>query len=269
MSSFKKVDTKKEAFKLVHDPTRLLSLLYSKYGDIEEDYGLLYSNQLVYNKSTHLNIIFKEFQFINNNDEFLKRFYKINEVKPRIPRLNEYYKNYSKFFCRPIFCEQTICDLMHGYNEKKAEDFYKNNYENEESKSENKSNDDKNNKKEKNNIFMNKETLSLSSLTSLDNITDNKTIFDKRNRKIIDNNLNSKSFSITLTMESINKKINNNEFISKRSKGKSFEEMVKNIVDYKIKNKKNKKKQKNDITNKKNINIYNPHFSNNYLIFNS
>ena len=128
MSSFKKVDTKKEAFKLVHDPTRLLSLLYSKYGDIDEDYGLLYSNQLVYNKSTHLNIIFKEFQFINNNDEFLKRFYKINEVKPRIPRLNEYYKNYSKFFCRPIFCEQTICDLMHGYNEKKAEDFYKNNY---------------------------------------------------------------------------------------------------------------------------------------------
>lgn len=82
---------------------------------------------------------------------------------------------------------------------------------------------------------------SLSSLTSFDNITDNKIIFDKRNKKIIDNNLNSKSYSITLTMESINKKDSYNEFISKRSKGKSFEEMVKNIVDYKIKNKKRKK----------------------------
>ena len=29
------VNTKLEAYNLVHDPTRLLSLLFSKYGDIE------------------------------------------------------------------------------------------------------------------------------------------------------------------------------------------------------------------------------------------
>ena len=41
----KKVDTKKKALKLIYDPTCLLSLLYSKYGDVEEDYNLL-SNSL-------------------------------------------------------------------------------------------------------------------------------------------------------------------------------------------------------------------------------
>ena len=32
------VNTKLEAYKLIHDPTRLFNLLYSKYGDIEDDY---------------------------------------------------------------------------------------------------------------------------------------------------------------------------------------------------------------------------------------
>ena len=32
------VNTKLIAYKLIHDPIKLLSLLYSKYNDIEEDY---------------------------------------------------------------------------------------------------------------------------------------------------------------------------------------------------------------------------------------
>ena len=42
-----KVNTKLKAYKLIHDPVILLNLLFSKYGDIEEDYELLYINQLV------------------------------------------------------------------------------------------------------------------------------------------------------------------------------------------------------------------------------
>ena len=244
MSSFEKVDTKKEAFRLVHDPTRLLYLLYSKYGDIEEDFYILNANQLVYNKSTHLNIIFRELQVNNNNDEFLKRLYRKSEIRERIPKLSEYYKNYSKFFCVPIFTDRFIYKLMHRYEEKKAEDFYVNNYENEESK----------NKKE--NKSRSNEYNSESSLSSLDNITNNKTIFDERNRKIIDNDLNFKNYSMTLSMDSINKKSNYTKFLSKRSKGKSFEEIVKNIVDYKFKRKKTKKKQKfENKINKKNNNL--------------
>ena len=33
MSSLLNINTKLEAFKLINDPTKLLSLLYSKYGD--------------------------------------------------------------------------------------------------------------------------------------------------------------------------------------------------------------------------------------------
>ena len=46
-----KVNTKLEAFKLIHDPTRLFYLLYSKYGDIEDDYFISFTNQLLENFS--------------------------------------------------------------------------------------------------------------------------------------------------------------------------------------------------------------------------
>ena len=45
------------------------------------------------------------------------------------------------------------------------------------------------------------ENKSSSSLSSLDNITDNKIIFDKRTKNIINNNLNSDLCTITLTLD--------------------------------------------------------------------
>ena len=74
-----KVDTKMKAYRLVHDPVVLLNLIYSKYGDIEEDLDLLYINQLIYDKSSRYNIHFKEFQFLNTEEEYLKRFYQQHE----------------------------------------------------------------------------------------------------------------------------------------------------------------------------------------------
>ena len=53
MSLLKKINTKLEAYKLIHDPIKLLCLLYSKYGDIEEDLEYYYINQIWYNKSSH------------------------------------------------------------------------------------------------------------------------------------------------------------------------------------------------------------------------
>ena len=162
-SSFiNQINTKYEAWRLINDPTRLFILLYSKYGDIEEDLDLLYINQLVYDKSSHYNIFFKEFQYMNNDEEFLKRYYQKYESKPRIPKLSDYYKNYHLFFCRPNFKDLIISDLMENYGDDKAEVFYKNNYENSKSKNEQ---SDKNNSE---------------SLSSLDNITDNKIIFTKK-----------------------------------------------------------------------------------------
>ena len=236
--NYKNVNTKLKAYKLIHDPIVLLNLLYSKYGDIEEDCDLLYINQLVYDKSSRYNILFKEYQFTHNDDEFLKRFYKGYESKPRIPKLSEYYKNYHLFFCRPNFKDLIISDIMENYGDDKAEVFYKNNYENSNSKNE---------QSEKKNS---------ESLSSLDNITDNKIIFNKKTKKIIDHNLDNNYGTLTLTTTSINtvsnknnkkektdiSSYNNNDgLISARSLNDSFEKIVHNLVCYK----KSKKIEKN------------------------
>ena len=75
MSSTNIINTKLEAYKLIHDPVQLLCLLYSKYGDIEEDQNNLYINQILYDKTSHYNVKFKEYQYLDFIDEFLKRFY--------------------------------------------------------------------------------------------------------------------------------------------------------------------------------------------------
>jgi hypothetical protein len=247
--SLEKVNTKLEAYKLVHDPTRLLCLLYSKYGDIEEDYYLSYTNQIFYNVSSHLNIIYKENQYIDNFEEFLKRFYRKRESIERVPKLSDYYKNYLKFFCRPFFKNYKLAKLLHDYEDKKAEIFYKNNYA-----------DSVNDADEKEKE--NSDKKSSSSLSSLDNITNNKIIFDKRTKKIIDNNLNNDLCTLTLTLDSAGTNLikdnnNNNLYngclISKRSDANSsFEKNIYTLVHYKIKKKiENKNKKTNTNNNRK------------------
>ena len=235
MSTVFGVNTKLEAYKLVYDPTRLLSLLFSKYGDIDEDFYLLNANQLVYNKSTHYNIYYKEFVLNINNNEFLRRFYKKKESTKRIPKLYEYYKNYYNFFCRPVFRNFSIAELMSNYEDTKAEIFYKNNYADDEDEKKNK---DK--KKIKNDS---------SSLSSLDNITDNKIIFNEKNKLIIDKDLDSKNFTLTLTNEN-NMNENHNASIirgtgllntkrnNENNDADSFIKIVDNFINYKKKNEK-------------------------------
>ena len=128
MSLISKIDTKKEAFKLVHDPVKLLSLLYLKYGDIEEEYYISFTNKLIYNTPCRFNTIFKECQLNISRDDYLKRFYKKRETIERLPMLSDYYKNYHLFFCKPVIRDFLLYDLLHSHEELKAEIFYKNNY---------------------------------------------------------------------------------------------------------------------------------------------
>ena len=111
------VNTKLEAYKLVHDPARLLSLIFSKYGDIEEDFNLLIANQLIFNKSSHLNILYKENKILQDKDEYLRRFYKNKESLKRIPKLNEYYKNYHIFFCKPTLTDFVMGNVLKNYED--------------------------------------------------------------------------------------------------------------------------------------------------------
>ena len=224
------VDTKLEAYKLVHDPTRLFTLLFSKYGDIQEDYYLLITNQLVFNKSSHLNIMYKEKKIIRDKEEYFRRFYYKKESLKRIPKLNEYYKNYHIFFCKATLTDFLMGNILKNFEDNKAEIFYRNNY------NDSNINKDDNEKSDK---------CESSSLSSLDNITYNKIIFDKRNKEIIDKDLNSKNITITLTLDSLrlnNKNENSKNFITSddnSEKENSFIQSIKNIVFYQENKKKN------------------------------
>ncbi len=209
MSSLQLINTKLEAYKLIHDPIHLLILLYSKYGDIEEDKQFLYINQLIFDKPTHYNLIFKEIKYLNFLKEFVKRFYYMKESLNRIPKLSDYYKNYHNFFCRPIFRNFKICEIMNDYGDKKAEIYYKNNYENEEKEN---------------------ESLNDNSSSSIDNITNNKTIFDKKIRYIIENNNSSNKYTLTLdTSRTLKSNLN---LLSKRSNNDSFIKLISPFINY-------------------------------------
>ena len=59
----------------------------------------------------------------------LKRYYKKDESIERILIYAKYYKNYLQFFCKPTFTDFAINEIINDYGEKKAELYYKNNYQ--------------------------------------------------------------------------------------------------------------------------------------------
>ena len=174
--SLNDINTSLEAHRLVKDPAKLLSLLFSKYGDVREDYYTSFINQIIYKCSSHFNVQYKEIQYNDIIVEFLRRFYRKREVKERIPNLYDYYKNYHLFYLKPILRNFYLENLMHNYQDKKAEIFYKNNY----SRTTN----------EKNITDDNSGT---SSLSSSDHYTNNKIIFNTKTKLLIDGKSGSKN----------------------------------------------------------------------------
>ena len=249
--SLETVNTKLKALKLITDPSLLLSLLFSKYGNIQEDLNVKIANQLILNKAHHLNIYFKEQNIFNDKNENLRRFYQKNESFLKIKKLNDYYKNYQSFFCKAIFADFFFANTLKNYQDKKAEIFYKENYGN---SSENKEED-------KSKILTNS-----SSLTSLDNITYNKTIFNKKYKNIIENEDSNKSLILTVDSFLDIKKENEGKLSDKgnlisintsnstNEKDKSFIDCLKYFIYYKkVKEEKENNIDYNNENNKNNI----------------
>ena len=185
-------NTSIEAYKLVKDPTKLFTLLYSKYGDIKEEYQACLINQIIYKCSTHLNIQYQEIRYDNIFLEFLRRYYKKKEVKERIPNLYEYYKNYHLFYLKPILRNFYFVKLLHNYQDKKAEIFYKNNY----SKT-------SNDKSEANDNSV------TSSLSSSDHYTDNRVIFSTKIKLLLEGIKDNNNSNMSIELSKIKKNENN------------------------------------------------------------
>ena len=110
---------------------KVKGVLYSKYMPVftKKKYYNDITDNLICSKSCHLVSCLKESMIYDFIDEFLKRYYTKNESRDRIPKFVNYYKNYLKFFCRPIFRDLELNDIIQSYGEKCAEIYYNDNYE--------------------------------------------------------------------------------------------------------------------------------------------
>ena len=72
--------------------------LNTKYLTSWDYYNSKIINDVVYNESTHVVSIFKDYLIYDDVSEFLKRFYTSDEVIARLPKVYEFYSKYSKVF---------------------------------------------------------------------------------------------------------------------------------------------------------------------------
>lgn len=119
--------------KIIIISKNLLSNKYNpsnKNNNLTSNYTNIIIDSLMFNKSTHLVAIFKDYMIKDYIDEFLKRYYRKKESTKRIQNFPKLYHNYFKFFSSPTLSNFFCNELMHYRFEKKAECFYKKNYNN-------------------------------------------------------------------------------------------------------------------------------------------
>ena len=207
---FQSLSTKLQAYRLIHDPAQLFCLLYLKYGLTSEDFFISYINQIMYNDSCHYTLLYKELIYSITFEEFLKKMYTLDKSKDLISKINKHNQNYFKFFSKPIFNDFYFNKFIGDYYDNKAEIFYINDYSGK-----------KNTKILKENELKNAINYNIS---SFDNDTRIDTIFNKRMKIMIDNNLESKDVTISLSSTKRVKENSSNKNISYES--------LKTIIDY-------------------------------------
>ena len=223
-----------------------------KYNCTKKLYEKNIISYLINNANCHLVSIFKERMLTDYVDEFLRRQYSIEESNERIPKFAIYYKNYLLFFCQPTFSNFIINEIINDYGERRAELYYKNNYQG------GKSNDnedlgfqesDSEEESEKNYKFKNNENGEIFDDTIKENI-DNVTIMTTTN--------NSKNNTINLNLN--NEKI---EVFSENKCDKSNDTTLHDLMDivkkgkHNFLNKKNNEFEKNRIEKNENNKIDN------------
>ena len=68
------------------------------YNTTSKNYLKNIINNIIYNEKTHIVAIFKDYLILDDNGEFLKRYYKLKESFVRLPKFFLYYDTYSKIF---------------------------------------------------------------------------------------------------------------------------------------------------------------------------
>ena len=77
---------------------KIHQIFIKKYKSMPLNYNLFIANNIIFNDKTHLVSKFKEYLVINDEGEFLKRYYKKNESIEKLPKFFEFYFLFSKLF---------------------------------------------------------------------------------------------------------------------------------------------------------------------------
>ena len=150
--------------------------LYKTNNCTIEKYNSYILEYLLHNENCHIVSVFKDYMISDYIEEFLRRIYKLNESKIRIPKFSDYYKNYFLFFCKPTFNNFSFNEIMQNYGENKAELYYKKNYGNQgleftENESFNQSSSEKNKNNNNKNIFSDSIKKNINEATEITKIT--------------------------------------------------------------------------------------------------
>jgi hypothetical protein len=108
---------------------KLERILKKKYNSNKETYQIFLIESLIRENKTHFYIKLQDYEIFNNEKEFLSKFYtKINSIE-KIKSYSIYYKYYSLYFCKPIFLDFSIRNIMNKNIEIQAKKFFNENKE--------------------------------------------------------------------------------------------------------------------------------------------
>lgn len=107
------------------------NLLKKKHNILPKQYNLIQLENFITGKYCRTLAKFKERLMFNYREEFIKKRYRIKEIKKKLPLFYEFYKSYLQFFCSPTFSDLKLNELIEKTVEKKAKAFYNEYYKNE------------------------------------------------------------------------------------------------------------------------------------------
>ena len=108
---------------------KLERILKKKYNSNKETYQIFLIESLIRENKSHFYIKLQDYEIFNNEKEFLSNFYTKINSKEKIKSYSIYYKYYSLYFCKPIFLDFSIRNIMNKNIENQAKKFFNENKE--------------------------------------------------------------------------------------------------------------------------------------------
>ena len=99
-----------------------------KHNSTPQTKNVMLVDDLIESKETHFIAVFKDFLISDYQEEFLRRYFKFDEIVEVLPKFYQYYKNYLTFFCKGTFSDFNVNEIMQEYGECQAEFYYNRNY---------------------------------------------------------------------------------------------------------------------------------------------